>query len=476
MSNNFYHITELYKITLALMFTWFLFVNVKPSPAQPSIPDEELRTRILFLLDASGSMNSKWNQLSNETRMYSAKRILTEIIDSLEKKKNVEIALRVYGHQSPVTLKNCKDTKLEVGFGVNSGSYIKSKLQTLNPKGITPISYSLEKAGGDFPNVKGRNIIILMTDGEESCGGNPCEVAGMLEKKNIVLKHFVIGIGIEESAQDLFDCIGTFFPVDDQVNLRNVLQMIITRILNKTTTQVDLLDKNLKPVETDVNMTFYNTYNKLPAYNLYHTLNPKGFPDTLLIDPVTDYDIVVHTIPVTTKPAINLTSDHHNHITLNTPQGYLEVLLQGKTLNNNLNDKIKCLVKLAGKMTAIHYQNFNTTEKYITGKYDLEILTLPRTYINNVDISQNKTTSIKLPTPGIANILKKYEVYGGIFIMSNNSLEKIYELNTDAKTETIALNPGSYFLLFRPKYSKTMHNSKTIEFNIQSGESISLNL
>src|SRR5436190_21505185 len=98
------------------------------SSAQTSAPNDNTRTRILFLLDASGSMQSKWGTGNTETRWHSARNILTEMVDYLSQKKDVELALRVYGHQSMLALKDCKDTQLEVGFGLNSTSYIKSRL------------------------------------------------------------------------------------------------------------------------------------------------------------------------------------------------------------------------------------------------------------------------------------------------------------------------------------------------------------
>ena len=434
------------------------------------------RTRILFLLDASGSMSNTWNDYSEETKIASAKKILTEIADSLAKETDVELGLRVYGHQSPPTLRNCKDTQLEVGFSRNSTSYIKTKLKEIRPKGITPIAYSLEKAGTDFPNVQGRNIIILMTDGEESCEGDPCEIARLLEKRNVVLKHFVIGIGTGLEFADAFNCIGTFFNVDNQNSMRSVLDMIIKRVLNETTSQVDLLDDNGQALETDVNMTFNNSGNGLFRYDFYHTMNAKGLPDTLSIDAITDYDITVHTIPPVVKKGITLIPNQHNHIQIDAGQGNLEVLLQGPTMSSTIVNKIKCLVRKSEGEPILHVQNINSTVKYLSGTYDLEILTLPRTYIKNVNVIGEQTAAIQIPTPGIANLVKKFEVYGGIFVLKENRLEKILELNANSKIENIALQPGDYYLIFRPRNTKTMHSSKTIQFSIKSGESISLNL
>ena len=61
-------------------------------------PKKPKKTRILFLLDGSGSMNAKWE---NSVRMTVAKQLLSKMVDSLKTHKNLEMALRVYGHQFP---------------------------------------------------------------------------------------------------------------------------------------------------------------------------------------------------------------------------------------------------------------------------------------------------------------------------------------------------------------------------------------
>jgi Ca-activated chloride channel family protein len=70
-------------------------------------------TRILFILDASNSMNLDWN---NQTRMAAAKEVLSKSVESLRGVPNLELALRVYGHQSNVTntFQDCQDTKCPI--------------------------------------------------------------------------------------------------------------------------------------------------------------------------------------------------------------------------------------------------------------------------------------------------------------------------------------------------------------------------
>ena len=98
-------------------------------------------TRILFILDASNSMNVDWN--NNQTRMEAAKEVLIQEVEKLRGIPNLEIALRVYGHQTPVTntYQDCNDTKLEVPFGLNTVDAIKTKVKSIQAKGSHPLAY-----------------------------------------------------------------------------------------------------------------------------------------------------------------------------------------------------------------------------------------------------------------------------------------------------------------------------------------------
>ncbi|MBA4058447.1 MAG: von willebrand factor type a, partial [Marivirga sp.] len=157
-------------------------ITFSQTKVQQKIPE---KTRILFLLDASGSMLEQWER-PNQTRWSVAKSILTKLVDSLRLNNKLELGLRIYGHRSPQEIKNCKDTWLEVPFKSKNHSLIIDKLAEVKPKGVTPITYSLEQAAGDFPVGPGyRNIVILITDGIESCGGDLCATSRALQKKGV---------------------------------------------------------------------------------------------------------------------------------------------------------------------------------------------------------------------------------------------------------------------------------------------------
>lgn len=432
------------------------------------------RTRILLLLDASGSMNNSWSAQNSTSKMNSAKRILMELVDSLGKNPDVEIALRIYGHLSQLTSRNCEDTRLEVGFSRNSASFIKKKLSTLRPKGITPIAYSLKQAASDFPSSNARNIVILMTDGEESCEGDPCEVARQLEAKGIVLKHFVIGIGLEGDFQEAFNCFGSLFEAKDPNSLKNALGNIIARIVNESSTEVQLLNKDKAPIVTNKPMLFFDKYTRNAAYTFYHQLNAAGKPDSLNIDPITDYDLKIYSLPETIKKGIALNPNAHNIVKQAVVEGSLEVNILGNTLNNNLNNQIKCLLKKSDG-SLFHVQELNSTEKYLAGKYDVELLTLPRRKMQ-IEIKAGETKKIDIPTPGIANIKKPYKFIGDIYSETGNKLIKIYAIQERDGIETVALQAGKYKLVYRLLNAESMHQTKTLSFEIKSGESIVLNL
>ena len=109
---------------------------------------------------------------------------------------------------------------------------IKSKIKFLDAQGATPIARSLEAAAEDFPDTNARNVIILITDGLESCDNDPCEVAKKLKDKGVNVTPFVIGVGMDLSYLEKFNCIGTYLEASTSVSFKNTLSKVIER-LNK---------------------------------------------------------------------------------------------------------------------------------------------------------------------------------------------------------------------------------------------------
>ena len=154
----------------------------------------------------------------------------------------------------------------------------------IQPRGTTPIAYSLEEGAKDFPSEDGRNIVILITDGKEECGMDPCAVSRLYQRKGIILKPFVIGVGLEDKADlESFDCIGRFFDATKESEFTNILSVVISHVIDNTSVQINLLDENGAPTETNIPLTFYNDFTGIAKYNYIHTLNTYNNPDTMII-------------------------------------------------------------------------------------------------------------------------------------------------------------------------------------------------
>jgi Ca-activated chloride channel homolog len=449
-------------------FCFLILLSIAASAQKKAAtPAPPLLTRIEFLFDASQSMYARWQ---TGARIDVAKRMMLQLLDSLKNVPDLELALRVYGHQKPFPPQDCDDSRLEVPFGKGNVSTIQQVLKNLTPRGTTPIAKSLELCGNDFPQDKSRNIIILITDGIEECGADPCAVSAALQKRGIVLRPFVIGLGLDADLKKMFDCVGLFYDAENESLFENALNIVIRQALNATTMQVNLLDQNRQPSETNVNMTFYDHRTGEIKYNFIHTLNSKGMPDTLIINPAVTYRIVVHTIPPVTRDSVVQIAGKHNIFGIDAPQGYLMLKMTGL----NEYKRLPAIVRKRHEMNALNVQEVGSSEKYITGKYDLEILTLPRIYLEGVSIDQSKTTTIEIPQPGMVSFITSSPGYGSIYSNDKGRLKWIANLDDTQTKETFVMQPGDYRVVYRPKASRESVYTVEKNFRIVGGTSVAV--
>lgn len=446
-----------------LTFLFFFLLLQAGSGIAMAQDKPEPKTRILFLLDASGSMLAKWE---NSDRMTVAKSLLANLVDSLGRHENVEVALRVYGHQFGREQNNCKDTKLEVPFAGNNVAPIQKKLQQIMPRGNTPITYSLQQSAEDFPeDPRSRNVLILITDGLESCGGDPCATSLALQKKRIFLRPFVIGIGIDAAYEKQLNCIGQYFNAADVKTFENVLQQIVTQALSKTTVSVEIQDAQGKAVESNVNMTFLNSLTGVPEYNYVHYMSPAK-PDVLDIDALLSYDLIINTTPAVTQLNVPIKPGQHNTIKVKAPQGELFLRQEGPSSYGQL----PALVRQQGHDQILNVQHFGSKHHYLTGSYDLEILTLPRTYLQDVELKQGQTKVLTVPTPGQLAIPTQLQGYGSIYTVDAAGIQHwVYNLPEENSRIALTLQPGKYRLVYRIGSAKSSKFTDVQDFTIRSG-------
>lgn len=436
-------------------------------------------TRMLFVFDASNSMNAFWG---NKTRLEVARELLMKSLHELEGQPDLELALRVYGHRSPISAgkQDCDDTHLEVPFSANSAPAMRNFMKNLRAVGTTPIARSLERSADDFPSStqvrKGerpvRNVIILITDGIEACDEDPCAVSRALQSKGIVLKPFVIGVGLDETEKYTLRCIGNFFDADTPELFEHVLKIVLTQALNTTTAQISLLTNDGKPLETDVPVTLYDQRTGQVRYHIVHTMNDKGVPDTLKIDPIFTYRVVAHTLPPSVRENVTVKPGQHSIITVDAGTGFLN-LRSGTGPGDG--HTVQCIVRRKGESTTLHHQEVGASQRFRTGTYDLEVLTLPRLIITDVRIEQDKSTDIVVPRSGVLNILPSATGHGSIFLKDEDQLVWVADLDPNAQRMQVRLQPGKYKVTYRSRSARRTELSISKDVTIESGRAASLN-
>ncbi|MFT6501711.1 MAG: Ca-activated chloride channel family protein [Crocinitomicaceae bacterium] len=416
-------------------------------------------------------MNAHWG---NKTRIETAKDLLAKTVEGLEGTPNLEIALRVYGHQSPITatFQDCDDTKLEVPFGKNNHQRIKSRIKSIQAKGTTPIARSLEAAAGDFPDATGRNIIILITDGLEACDNDPCVIAKKLKDKGVNVTPFVIGLGLDLSYLEKFNCIGNFTDAETEDAFAKVLQSVVNKALLNTTTQINLNTVDGSPNETDVTMFLYEAGTTNLKYTFTHTINLYGNPDTLILDPAYKYDLVVNTTPRIEKKDITIIKNTHNTIEVDAGQGEIQI----RWLNAAKPYQVDARITLQEDPKTLNTQKIGGTDRYLVGWYNVEILTLPRIYVS-VNVEQSLKASINVKAPGWIKYTAGSAITGQIFTQNDNgTFDWVCNLEDGTKSGKHQLQPGAYRLVYRQKNLKKSEYTLEKDFRINSNKTTSIQL
>ncbi len=148
-----------------------------------------------IVVDASNSM---WGQIDGVSKMEIAKTTLNEVSYWLP--DDFDLALRAYGNTSSSDKNNCADSSLLVPFGEQNREYIRHAIAGLRPTGQTPIAYALNQAAGDFGSLQSDRTLVLVSDGIESCGGDPVTAAYALRQQGIVVH--LIGFGLGNAADE----------------------------------------------------------------------------------------------------------------------------------------------------------------------------------------------------------------------------------------------------------------------------------
>ncbi len=210
---------------------------------------------ILFLVDASLSMKDGLGK--DVQKMDAAKKVLQNALARIP--TDVRLGLRVFGQFATPGLE-CRASALLVPPGVGNRRTIVEKMRRIQPTGMTPLTYAIYQAAeSDLARVEGTKTIILITDGAETCGEDPCAYISTLPSKGIKLKVDILGLDLkrEPDAKRQLDCIasksgGKYYDNDTSAKLienlsHSVSQAISGLVITPGVKSKDILNPETPP-------------------------------------------------------------------------------------------------------------------------------------------------------------------------------------------------------------------------------------
>jgi Ca-activated chloride channel family protein len=209
-----------------------------PPVAKMLLPEPQVTTNapalaVEIIFDASGSMAAR---LQGQTKLSLARRALAAAVPGLEN-PSILVGMRAYGFDQSLNKTpdaSCPNTELVLPFTANrQATAINRTADALSAYGYTPIANSLTLAGHDLLAIDAqKHMIILISDGEETCGGFPAAVAANLRSLGIDLQTHVIGFDLDATAQQQMQAIasaggGQYFDAADGDELGASLMRVI---------------------------------------------------------------------------------------------------------------------------------------------------------------------------------------------------------------------------------------------------------
>lgn len=152
---------------------------------------------------------------------------------------DTQVGLRVYGSEisedQKVNPKACKDTRLVLPIAPLDKAKMYAAVDSFKAVGETPIAYSLGKSAADLGS-SGKRVLVLISDGQESCESDPCPSARKLAKSGVDLQFNAIGLAVNAKARKQLQCIadagnGNYYDAENTSELNDALQKITQRAL-----------------------------------------------------------------------------------------------------------------------------------------------------------------------------------------------------------------------------------------------------
>lgn len=178
---------------------------------------------LMLILDSSGSM---WGQLEGRTKIEIAREVMSGLVFDLPDELNV--GLVAYGHRRKG---DCSDVEQIVALGPLNKHALAAQIQRLKPKGKTPLSRSVRETADSLRHLEDETTILLVSDGKETCGDDPCALVRDLRNSGIKFVLHVVGFDVTDDERQQLQCMaemggGTYYAAANAGDLKHAVQEI----------------------------------------------------------------------------------------------------------------------------------------------------------------------------------------------------------------------------------------------------------
>lgn len=185
---------------------------------------------IMFILDSSGSMSEV---VAGKTKIDAAKEVMHKLVPELD--SNVRAGLTAYGHRSAG---DCADIEVLLPPGSTDRAELLARVDQLQPKGKTPISAAILTVASKIKMKDAETTIVLVSDGIETCGGNPCEVVAQLKSTGAKFVLHTVGFDVNAAAAQQLQCAaqageGRYFSAGNADELLEAMRAVNAEVLEK---------------------------------------------------------------------------------------------------------------------------------------------------------------------------------------------------------------------------------------------------
>lgn len=176
--------------------------------------------KVIIILDASGSM---WAQIDGKPKLEIARESLRTVLKSVP--VDDEIGFMAYGHREKGS---CDDIQLIVPPQAGSASAISAAADSLKFLGKTPLTAAVKQAADALKYTEDKATVVLITDGLETCGGDPCALGKELKASGVDFTADVVGFGLTADEGKQIACLadntgGKYIQVSDEKALQEAL-------------------------------------------------------------------------------------------------------------------------------------------------------------------------------------------------------------------------------------------------------------